>query len=268
MNKKNISEATLDDIKRISLSILIDVTNFCDKNNISYYLSCGTLLGAIKYGGFIPWDDDVDIMMPRPSYIKFINNYKNQKYELLNPNIGMYFFAKVFDPNTIVYEQGIDYKKYNPIGIGIDIFPLDGIINDDKIISKITKRSEYLETLLRLSNQPIFYRKNKLKSINRIIPRIIGSKKLVKLIEKNAQKYDYNLCDYVIRYKHTSNGKNTALPKIIYDKANAKFEGNVFCVPKGYDDWLKSFYGQDYLEYTPPLDKRVTHNTKCYLINY
>ena len=202
--------------------------------------------------------------MPRPDYERFLSLYKSDKYKVLNPNTGMYFYGKVYDTNTEVIENGIDHKKYSPIGVDIDVFPLDGIVNDEKIIKRKVKKSAFLETLLRLSNQPIFYRKNKLKAINRIIPRIIGSKNIVKLIENNAKEYKYVDSDYVIRYKDTPNGNSCAIEKHIFKPIRKEFEGHMFNVPEGYDIWLSKFYRKDYLTYMPDVDQRRTHNRLTY----
>lgn len=263
-NSRMKQELTIEEIKKISLEILINVSNFCDTHNIEYYLSCGTLLGAIRHKGFIPWDDDVDIMMPRPDYNRFLNEYNDSNYRLIKPSEGRYYYAKVADNNTIKVETRLDNKKYDYTGIDIDIFPLDGIINDKKEIENIRKKSKILETLLRLSNQPIFYRKNPIKCINRIIPRMLGSKNIVKLIERNAQTYSYENSDYVIRVRNTPNGFTGAMKKEIYYPPKKKeFEGHLFNVPNDYDKWLTTFYG-NYME-LPPLDKRKAHhNSKCY----
>ncbi|MDO4197494.1 MAG: LicD family protein [Erysipelotrichaceae bacterium] len=253
---------TKDECKAISLDILIDVADFCDKNNLTYFLSVGTLLGAIRHKGYIPWDDDIDIMMPRPDYTRFIKEYKG-KYTVLDPHSGYLYYSKVYDPNTVKYEPDTDYKKYEPLGVDIDVFPLDGIVNDQEVIDKIYKKECFLELLLRLSNQPIFNRKNPIKAINRIIPRIIGSKNLVKMIEKNAMTYDYDTSDYVIRMRWSPNGFTGALPKSVYEKDYAEFEGHTFCIPKGYDEFLTAFFG-DYMT-IPPEDKRVTHEFDSYI---
>ena len=123
-----------DDIKRISLDILIDVASFCERNNIRYYLACGTLLGAVRHKGFIPWDDDVDIMMPRPDFIRFMDLYESDRFKGYWPSEGRYYYGKVYDPKTIKYEKGYDYKKYQPLGVDVDIFPLDGMVNDEEVI--------------------------------------------------------------------------------------------------------------------------------------
>lgn len=257
-----MEKMTLKDIQNVSLEVLIDVTTFCDRHNLTYFLACGTLLGAIRHKGFIPWDDDVDIMMPRPDYKKFLELYNSDTYKVCKPDEGRFYFAKVYDSRTVKYENGISNRKFYPLGVDVDIFPLDGIVNDDSIIDRIYKKECFLEMLLRLANQPIFHRKNPLKAINRIIPRIIGSRNLVKLIEKNAQTYDYDSSDYVVRMRRSIHGFTGALPKAVYEKDYREFEGYMFCVPKGYDIWLRQFYG-DYMV-LPPAEKRIVHPIECY----
>ena len=253
---------SLEECKKISFDILCDVADYCETHGLRYYLSVGTLLGAIRHKGYIPWDDDIDIMMPRPDYIRFLEEY-NGKYALLKPSEGMLYYAKAYDPETVKYEPGVDYKKNKPYGVDIDIFPLDGIVNDSKILDKLYKKEVFLEMLLRLSNQPIFLRKNPLKCINRIIPRIIGSKNLVKMIERNAMTYDYDSSDYVVRMRWSPNGFTGALPKSIYETDYAEFEGKMFRIPKDYDSWLRAFFGDDYMT-QPPEEDRVVHEFDCY----
>lgn len=255
---------TLKERQNVSLQILIEVDEFCKKNSIQYFLGCGTLLGSIRHKGFIPWDDDIDILMFRDDFNKFLNTYKSDKYLLSNPLDGRYCIGKVYDPKTIEYEKDTSYKKRKPIGVDIDIFPLDGIINDEQIIKKMYKKQCFLEMLLRLSNQPLFLRKNPLKCINRIVPRIIGSTNIVKMIIKNQTIYPIDKSDYVVRMKRSNNGFTGALKKEVYEVTYGEFEGHMFPIPKGYDEWLKAFFG-DYMK-LPPEEKRVPHISECYWV--
>lgn len=118
-----------EEMKKLELDMLIDVAKFCDENDIRYYLSGGTLLGAVRHKGFIPWDDDIDISMPRPDYLKFVSTYNGSSefYQVQSiENNDKYWrtFAKVFDTRTYLKEDAIRMPK-DGNGVFIDIFPID-----------------------------------------------------------------------------------------------------------------------------------------------
>ena len=105
-----------EEMKKLELDMLIDVAKFCDENDIRYYLSGGTLLGAVRHKGFIPWDDDIDISMPRPDYLKFVSTYNGSSefYQVQSiENNDKYWrtFAKVFDTRTYLKEDAIRMPK-------------------------------------------------------------------------------------------------------------------------------------------------------------
>lgn len=259
------NKLTLKQRQQVSLEIMKNVHNFCNENKIRYYIISGTLLGSIRHKGFIPWDDDIDIMMPRPDYERFLNIYKDDRYKVLKPQEGMYSYAKVYDTKTIKYEDDKDYNNKKALGIDIDIFVLDGIVNDEKVLNKIYKKEIALEKLIILANQTIM-KKGLLKSINRIIPRIIGSKNLVKMREKNASQFNYEDCEYVVRMRYCTKGFTGIMKKEDYEPpVLVVFEDTEFYAPKNYDLWLKNFYG-DYMK-MPPKEKQVAHEANCYWRN-
>lgn len=128
---KEISSVAL---RKIEFDILCDVADFCHQNNIRYYLCGGTLLGCIRHHGFIPWDDDIDIIMPRPDYIRFHSLYNQRQshyrvHSLLTDSQWYSTFAEVEDNRTIKVYQG--FKKES-LGVSIDIFPIDGSPDGEK----------------------------------------------------------------------------------------------------------------------------------------
>ena len=132
-----MKKLTLDEVKKIQLEILAYIDSFCKKNNISYFINYGTLLGAVRHKGFIPWDDDIDISMDREHYNMFIEkfNQDSSKYKILSLDTDKaYFnnFIKVVDTTTKIVDNR-NYKTFS-CGVFVDIFPMDKF-NDKKIIN-------------------------------------------------------------------------------------------------------------------------------------
>ena len=137
-----MQELTLKELQEASLSILVDVHNFCVKNNIKYSIDYGTLIGALRHKGFIPWDDDVDIVMPRPDYERFCNSFNSNNYQLIyygNDSTAFAAFARVVDCNKTHYETERPWTKQES-GVWIDIFPIDAVEADSKIYAKRYKK--------------------------------------------------------------------------------------------------------------------------------
>lgn len=136
MKENKGNRLTLTEIKQVELGILDYIVDICNKYNLIYYLSYGTLIGAIRHKGFIPWDDDIDISMPRNDYEKFLkitsSGQINSKYKCLVPLVDGYYyeFAKVIDTSTIVEDVSVQSTEN---GVWVDIFPLDGLNKSDKI---------------------------------------------------------------------------------------------------------------------------------------
>ena len=229
----------LKKLQMAELDILDEVVRVCKKNGIKYFLMGGTLLGAIRHKGFIPWDDDIDICMLREDYEKFIKiapNELKEKYKMVNykTNKKAYLsFTKVVNSKTTFVENNAkEFDGHN--GIWLDIFPLDYI---DGINKKVRIKNKFIKLI-----QGVLAEKN----LNlKLVDIIIGKNK--------------NNGNYVITYfAHYNIEKNVYELKDILPLGKTVFEGKKYDSPKNYDAILKTTYG-DYMK-LPPKDKQVTHN--------
>lgn len=253
------------EIKEIEHGILKYVAEVCDRNNLRYFLSYGTLLGAIRHKGFIPWDDDIDIAMPRQDYdklLKILRSSSDSKYKVLIPGEADYFyeFAKVVDTDTEVKELGLEESER---ALWIDIFPLDGLIKEDKLQTRFLKILHFFRVAAVYKSMPpspgwakvplfLFWK----------ICRLIGWRYFLKLVINLSQKYKYEDCDYV-GYAASYPGKNKFIPKQFFSEVvEVSFEGKVYKAPKMWDAYLTMLYG-DYMT-LPDEDKRIGHKILAY----
>lgn len=250
---------TSEELKEIQLNILNVVADFCEKSKITYFLAFGTLIGAIRHKGFIPWDDDIDIAMPRPDYERFISifNETSSIYQVIslenNKKYG-FSFAKVHDTRTLVNET--QYKQ-DQFGVYIDIFPIDGIKNKKRIYWLRTANK-----LLHTKKANFTQRKTSKKIINAIGKAILfpfSTHYILTVIDRMAQQCSFGstpkagcICDSVV-------GERAIVEtKVFTDSLYQEFEGRLYKIPIGYDKWLRNIYG-DYMQ-LPPIEKRVTHH--------
>ena len=259
-----MKQITGEELKQIQLNILKEIHAFCVENNLTYYLAYGTLLGAVRHKGFIPWDDDIDIQMPRDDYntlVAYFNSRReNQAYELIAPGDprSRHSFVKIIDNRTIKVENGVFYK-HEPLGVDIDVFPLDGEPEEDSIFEKWYSR---LQRVYRL------YAFNMLKAEGSwkrrvAIPliRVFANwKAMKKIAEKLHKKYPYNQSEFVGAVESCFNFKGNRVKKACYEKTILmEFESELFYAPVGYDTILKKMYG-DYMR-LPPIEKQITHHS-------
>jgi len=258
---------SLEEVKAIELEILKYVKKICDDNKLKYFLCGGTLLGAIRHKGFIPWDDDIDIALPRNDYMKLIDILKGgHRYRCLSyyDNEDYHYpYAKVIDTHTILIEH--DQYPIKGLGVCIDIFPIDGLPRDSWRVWYHMTKLKVFRKMLGLSLQK-YPSSNVVKYITRSFSRIIGWKRWIRYVERLATKYDFNNGDKVGCIVAGYFEKEVVSKGVFEKTIDVEFEGEIFPAPVGYDEYLTSLYG-DYMK-LPPEEKRISpHNYEAYLIS-
>ena len=258
----------VNDLKRIELEILEHIDAFCKLHNISYFLDSGTLLGSVRHEGFIPWDDDIDILMPRDDYEKFKKIFAkdNSHYKLLTYDTRddyYYLFGKVVDTNTELIED-IGRDRITDFGVYVDIFPIDGL-PDNRIAKWFLRKKLWLLRAMwddSLLNKP---RKNGLlRKIRYSVSRFIGWRKLCKMIDNSVKKWNYKNVKYCGNIIAASKIDRQVRSEAFSSKVLLPFEGKQFYAPVGYKEYLTELYG-DYMK-LPPKEKQVSnHVFKAYI---
>jgi len=262
-----MDQQILKKLQDIELEILQEIVRICEDQKLTYFLVGGTLLGAIRHKGFIPWDDDLDIAMPRNDYENFLKLCQTKlspKYYLhCNQTDPDYWlpFAKVRKNGTIFEENPLTSINSHK-GIYVDIFPLDNANKQKSIIqdvqAKITKRLSSLVIHKRGLNvaEPRRWR------LTNILLKILRTTKLQTLTKLQTKVMSYNNnygSEYYVNLGSNYNYIKQTIPKNIYHPPiKVEFKGTLYNVPHDWAYVLKRIYG-DYMK-IPPAEKRVTHN--------
>ncbi len=253
------------EIQQMELGIMEYIHEVCQKIGVKYFLAYGSLIGAVRHKGFIPWDDDMDICMLREDYEKlqdYLIANPDERYEVMSYKNNLnyvYPFMKVQDNQTYLLEE--DVRIDSNMGIYVDIFPVDGYEDDsvfkDKMTRLIKKRQLSCYTFKGITNT-----KSLLNSLIRYISVIIfyftNTNKYIRGIDELAQSRkvgDYELVDYLI-YKDMN--KPVWKREWLNQTITGVFEGKEFMIPKNYHEILTSDYG-DYTQ-LPPVELRFSHH--------
>ncbi|MBR3076024.1 MAG: LicD family protein [Bacteroidales bacterium] len=255
-------QISLEELRQIQLEILSDVDVFCKNKGIKYSLCGGTLLGAVRHKGYIPWDDDIDLMMPREDYERFAKEYHSQDNELLDlrkSEVTVEICLKVCRRGTVMTDISFGRSLW---GINIDIFPIDGApMEYDEHCRKVLALREKLSWVCPFykaipSNKALWFAKYILKRLRHCC--FDSSLNVKKEIEKLACCYPFSNSPKagVILGSY---GSREVVDKTVFDEiTDLPFEGCQYPAIKDFHSYLSAVYG-DYMQ-LPPLEKRVTHH--------
>ena len=260
----------LEELKKIQIQILDVFASFCEENNIRYWLDCGTLLGAVRHHGYIPWDDDIDVGMLRPDYDRLclLFNKTNSRYRLINieSDKSSYFsYSKVVDTNTLLYEPDENGFQFY---INIDVFVYDNAPDDSSELKRMFDRRDHLNRQYQLQRGDHFpkgnaFRRFAIRCYQLWLRRKPGAYYIEQMV-RNSKSYSEKTTQKVGNF--TSASRMVCDRSAVLSTVMIKFEGKEYCCPSGYALWLKAFYGNTYMQ-LPPLEKRVSHHSFIAYIN-
>lgn len=268
--KKEWNATILDTLKALIL--------ICQKHNLRYYCCAGTAIGAVRHHGMIPWDDDIDVIMPRPDYDKLLEIAQHEdlgKYEIVTPyNTESYplYFSKIVNRNTTLIEE-----KERPciIGLFVDIFPLDATDDDvekakalqhryTKVINQlnaISTHNTFGEYLALLSNK---------KTWGRFAIKTVGyffrgalRRHLIRKMDKLSHLYDFDKAKNVQVYTGSYHEREIFPKAWLGQGKEFPFEDTTVLLPEEYDKYLRHFFG-DYMQ-LPPVEQRIEKHLRYYL---
>ncbi len=258
----SIDDSLIDREKLIKkeLDIIKAFVSLCEKHHLRYYISGGTGLGAIRHKGFIPWDDDVDINMPRVDYEKFLevgqkelpSKYFVQTY-MSDPDFREPF-AKIRDSETTFIET-YDQKLEINHGIWIDIFPIDGVPTSKAKFKSILRFKKIVRGYVGKDYYPRTFQRKVAARLCQLILFTRSTQKALIRLDKKCKKYPFDESENTIVYSGTWGSREIHKRETYGEGTNATFEGLTLKVPADYDTYFTELYG-NYME-LPPVEQRV-----------
>lgn len=268
--KKQLS---LDEIKQVELQILLEFRKICNELGLRYYLSGGTLLGAIRHQGFIPWDDDIDLAMPRSDFnklIEFSHKYQSDTYKFLFfSQTGVLLpYAKFVNAKTSIDAKYAEDEMQQHLWL--DIMPMDGLPENKNEVAEIYKKAEFYRKIIGLCNAKLGEGKSVVKKLSKYVLKplalIYGKDRAITNLNKLAMKDDYDSSKYVGAITWGLYGEAEKMLRADIDKGyQVTFENERFSSFSCWDSYLTALY-KDYMQ-LPPIEKRINHEMIAWIEN-
>jgi lipopolysaccharide cholinephosphotransferase len=269
---------TTKELKALELDVLSFVADFCDNNNITYYLCGGTMLGAVRHNGFIPWDDDIDIMLMRDDYERLIKIFpEHEYYKIIDNRIDKNYpfaYATVNDTRTFKKEQKLRKRFTEQLCVNVDVFPIDTLPSNTDDINIFYKKIAWQGNMLKCAIDCYgcgvgimgTIRKNLAILLFRC-QELLHLRKPEDVVEQfrllaqmhNGEESPYCGITAIAHY-----GAKEANLKTDYKIHKQIFEGKLFNIISGYDIYLRKLYGDDYMSLPSPKKQKTHHVSNCY----
>lgn len=270
-------ELSKRETQMVLLQMLDDLTAYLDRHHLRYYLVGGTLLGAVRHKGFIPWDDDIDIGMPRSDYEKFLKLVQKEpvapKLQLISDRFGTFTnpFSELIRMDTHLERGSSAFirEEYTVDHLFIDIIPQDGWPEDEKQAAALFYKMKRLRYLLQCGRAKTGEGTSTARKLAKIpfilLARVIGIQHILDRMDQIARSYDYDHSKYVgaVTYGIYGTGERCLRDQTL-EFQEVEFEGKMYHAPGNSHQYLKQIYG-DYMKLPPP-EKRTNHKMQVWLL--
>lgn len=269
-------EVGSEKLKALQVDMLKALAAFCDAHDIPYYLDGGTLLGAVRHKGFIPWDDDIDIMIPHPACerLQAISGGKIGRYLLVAPNIDSIYPAeswKLYDTSVVIESDlGGTSSVHAFFPAFVDIFPMEGLPETLRETARWYRRVMFLRKMLNSTTGSVWHGKTLPRKLfhgfMRPVAHLIGVNRLFGWLQRAKQRLSFDEATYVGNMSGPVHTVDSRVRKADYmAPMKLPFEDGLYAVPGNYRQYLTQLYGADCMTTLPPVEKRRSaHSFRVY----
>ena len=268
MKEKKID---VQEMKQIQMQMMDLLDTFCSENKLNYYMIGGTAIGAVRHKGYIPWDDDIDVAIPRDDYERFLKEFKAEGYSIItcfNSPSYAYPFAKLMDDNTRIIEHS-DYISTD-LGVNIDVFPVDGLPKNTIRVNLIYLKRLYYDFISSCKCAELSKKRNWIKlliiKIVRSLTNNLDMNTIAKKIDKLAKSYKYDSSCKVGRIAWGFYKKEIVDNSVYGEYEYVPFEDRSYRLANKYDIYLTQIYG-NYMQLPPENQRKLQHDVKAFYIN-